>query len=253
MLRTRVIPCLLLRGQGLVKTIKFKDPKYVGDPLNAIKIFNDKEVDELVLLDITASNEKRSPNFKVIEEVASECFMPLGYGGAVKTLEDAKRILALGVEKIIINSAAFDKPDFVSQLADNIGNQSVVVSIDTKKNLFGRYEVFTKSGTNNTKQDPVKYAQQMEQLGAGEIMLNSIDRDGLMTGYDIQLISRVTASVGIPVIACGGAGTLEHFSEAVKQGGASALAAGSMFVFQGKHRAVLISYPDRSHLEQYLG
>ena len=252
MLRTRVIPSLLLKGQGLVKTVKFKDSKYIGDPINAIKIFNDKEVDELVLLDITATIEKRGPNYKVIEEVASECFMPLGYGGGIHSLEDAKRILALGVEKIIINTVAFEKPDFVSQLADNLGNQSVVVSIDVKKSLFGKYEVFTRSGSYNTKQNPLTYAHKMELLGAGEILLNSIDRDGLMTGYDIQLISRLTGSVRIPVIACGGAGSLSHLAEAAKQGGASALAAGSMFVFHGKHRAVLISYPERTELECYL-
>ncbi len=251
MLRTRIIPTLLLKGQGLVKTMKFKDPKYVGDPINAIKIFNDKEVDELVLLDITATGERRGPNFKIIEEVASECFMPLGYGGGINSLEDAKRILALGVEKIIVNTAAVENPSLVARLADSVGSQSVVVSVDVKKSLFGKYEVFTRSGTSNTKLDPAIYAQELEKMGAGELLLNSIDRDGLMTGYDVSLIKKVTGAVGIPVIACGGAGTLDHFGPAVKEGGASALAAGSMFVFQGKHRAVLISYPERARLESY--
>jgi len=250
-LHTRVIPCLLLKGQGLVKTQKFKDPKYVGDPINAIKIFNDKEVDELVLLDIAASVEERGPNFKVIEEVASECFMPLGYGGGISSLEQIRTIFSLGVEKVIINSWAFDQPELVRAASDSFGSQSIVVSMDVKKNFFGKYEVHTRSASLNTKQDPVQYAREMEQRGAGEILLTSVDRDGLMVGYDLQLLSKVAGAVNIPVITCGGAGALFHFAEAVAHG-ASALAAGSMFVFQGKHRAVLISYPDRAELERHL-
>ncbi|SNB45056.1 AglZ/HisF2 family acetamidino modification protein [Geobacter sp. DSM 9736] len=251
MLRTRVIPCLLLKGQGLVKTQKFKDPKYVGDPINAIKIFNEKEVDELVLLDIAASVEEREPNFKIIEEVASECFMPLGYGGGIRSLEQIKTIFSLGVEKVIINTSAHDSPDLVRAASDTFGSQSIVVSIDVKKNFFGKYEVHTLSGSRNTKQDPVQYALEMEQRGAGELILNSVDRDGMMAGYDLQLVCRVAGAVGVPVIACGGAGNVAHLAEAAARG-ASALAAGSMFVFQGKHRAVLISYPERKELERYL-
>lgn len=251
MLRTRVIPCLLLKGQGLVKTVKFKNPKYVGDPINAIKIFNDKEVDELVLLDITASAEKNGPNFKVIEEVASECFMPFGYGGGISTLEDIRRIFLLGAEKVIINYHAAENPTFIKDASETFGCQSIVVSMDVKKNLFGRYEVFTKSGTLKTKLDPVQYAQKMEQLGAGELLLNAIERDGTMDGYDLQLIEKISHAVSIPVIAAGGAGNVRHFCEAVKHG-ASAVAAGSMFVFHGKHRAVLISYPEHAELEKFL-
>jgi len=250
MLKTRVIPCLLLRNNGLVKTVKFKDPKYVGDPINAVKIFNDKEVDELVFLDITATNENRGPAFKVISEIASECFMPLGYGGGIRTMDDIQRIFALGVEKVIINSSAHSNPSLVSAAAASFGSQSIVVSMDVKKNFFGKYTVHTCSGTKSTSTGPVEYARKMVELGAGELIVNSIDRDGTMGGMDTNLIAMVTAAVNIPVVACGGAGTIEHLHEAVSRGGASAVAAGSMFVFQGKHRAVLISYPEREQLDR---
>lgn len=250
MLTTRVIPCLLLRNQGLVKTVKFKDPKYVGDPINAVRIFNDKEVDELLFLDITATVDRRTPRYKVISEIASECFMPLAYGGGIRSIEDIRQVLAVGVEKVCINTHAVDDPEFIRTAADIFGSQSIVVSIDVKKTLFGKYEVFTNSGSKASNLDPLSHAVRMEQMGAGEIFLNSIDRDGTMTGYDLELTRRVTAAVGIPVIACGGAGTVAHFRDAVKQGGASAVSAGSMFVFHGKHRAVLISYPDQAELRQ---
>jgi imidazole glycerol-phosphate synthase subunit HisF len=249
MLRTRVIPCLLLCNLGLVKTIKFKDPKYLGDPINIVKIFNDKEVDELTILDIKATVEGKPPQFKLLEDIVSEAFMPIGYGGGIHSLKDMKTILSMGVEKVIINSYAFENPKFVHEAADFAGSQSVVVSIDVKKNLWGEYRVFTHSGCKETGLDPVKYATQMEGIGAGELLLNSIDRDGTMQGYDLVLIRRVTSAVGIPVVACGGAGTIQHLSKAVKQGGASAVAAGSMFVFQGPHRAVLISYPSPHELK----
>ena len=250
MLTTRVIPCLLLRNQGLVKTVKFKDPKYVGDPINAVRIFNDKEVDELLFLDITATVDRRTPRYKIISEIASECFMPLAYGGGIRSIEDIRQVLAVGVEKVCINTHAVDDPEFIRTAADIFGSQSIVVSIDVKKTLFGKYEVFTNSGSKASNLDPLSHAVRMEQMGAGEIFLNSIDRDGTMTGYDLELTRRVTAAVGIPVIACGGAGTVAHFRDAVKQGGASAVSAGSMFVFHGKHRAVLISYPDQAELRQ---
>lgn len=250
MLKTRVIPCLLLRNNGLVKTVRFKVPKYVGDPINAVKILNEKEVDELVFLDISATNENRGPAFKVISEVASECFMPLGYGGGIRTMDDIQRIFALGVEKVIINSSAHSNPRLISDAADSYGSQSIVVSMDVKRNLFGKYMVHTCSGTKNTSTGPVEYARRMAELGAGELIVNSIDRDGTMSGLDINLIRLVATAVDIPVVACGGAGTIEHLHEAVNQGGASAVAAGSMFVFQGKHRAVLISYPDREQLDR---
>jgi imidazole glycerol-phosphate synthase subunit HisF len=252
MLRIRVIPCLLLKGQGLVKTIKFRDPKYVGDPLNAVKIFNEKEVDELMLLDIFATVENRNPQMKLISEIASECFMPLCYGGGVKTLDQIKELFELGVEKVSLNTCAVENPSIIYEAAKLFGSQSIVVSIDVKKSLFGKYEIFTRGGKKSDKLDPVRFAVAMERAGAGEIFLNSIDRDGTMTGYDTELIKMVTESVKVPVIASGGAGKLEDFGLAVKDGGASAVAAGSFFVFQGKHRAVLISYPPISTLEQAL-
>lgn len=250
MLMTRVIPCLLLRNQGLVKTVKFKDPKYVGDPINAVKIFNDKEVDELLFLDITATVERKGPPMKVLAEIASECFMPLAYGGGIRSMEDVRQIFAVGVEKVCINTHAVEQPNFIRQASDIFGSQSIVVSIDVKKSLFGKYEVYTHGGTKGTKLDPRDHAVRMEQMGAGELFLNAIDRDGTQQGYDIDLIRTVAAAVRIPVIACGGAGTVAHFREAVKQGGAAAVSAGSMFVFHGKHRAVLISYPGQEELKQ---
>jgi len=244
LIRTRVIPCLLLKGQGLVKTINFTNPKYIGDPINTVKIFNDKEVHELVFLDITASTEKRSPRLDYISDIASECFMPLGYGGGIRTVKQAEDIFNRGVEKVIINSYAVENPSFIHELANQFGSQSIVVSIDVKKNIFGNYQTYTYSGTTKTRWDPVTWAQEAERSGAGEIFLNSIDRDGMMKGYDIPLIKSVSASVSIPVVACGGAGTVEDFGRAVHDGGASAVAAGSMFVYYGKHRAVLINFPE---------
>jgi cyclase len=249
MVRTRVIPVLLLQDKGLVKTIKFKDPKYVGDPINAVKIFNDKGVDELIFLDITATRDRRGPLFEYLKEIATECFMPFGYGGGIRTLEHAKRILSLGSEKVIINSYAVENPSFIKEAAKVIGNQSVVLSIDVKKNLFGKYEIWTHCGTKNTRINPVRFAQEMELAGAGEIMVNSIDNDGTMSGYDLELIQQVSSAVSIPVVACGGAGSANDLSSAVKDGGASAAAAGSLFVFHGKHRAVIITYPDHETLK----
>ena len=252
MFRARVIPCLLLRNLGLVKTIKFKNPTYLGDPINIVKIFNDKEVDELVFLDIEATTVNKAPPFKLLEKVATEAFMPLGYGGGIRTLEDIKTILGLGFEKIVVNSYAVENRQFIHKASDFAGNQSIVVSIDVKKNMWGKYEVFTHSGKKSTRLDPVKYAIEMEKLGAGELLLNSIDQDGTMQGYDIELVRRVTNEVTIPVIACGGACTVMDLGAAVKQGGASAAAAGSMFVFQGRHRAVLITYPTQKDLQNEL-
>ncbi len=251
MLRTRVIPCLLLKGRGLVKTVKFRDPVYVGDPINAVRIFNDKEVDELVFLDITATIEKRPPQFDLIGDIATECFMPFGIGGGIHDIETANRLLKMGSEKVIFNSAATDL-NLIREAANLFGSQSVVASIDVKRSRFGKYQVYTHSGRVNTKKDPVEFAKELESAGAGEIFLNSIDRDGTMIGYDIQLLKSVTESINIPVVACGGAGKLDDFREAVINGGASAVAAGSMFVFHGPHRAVLINYPTQEQLKQYL-
>jgi len=252
MLRTRVIPCLLLRGEGLVKTIAFRDPTYVGDPINAIRILNDKEVDELVFLDIRASQEGRGPALQAIESFASECFMPVAYGGGIRSLEDARQVLALGIEKIVVNTVALRQPQVVAEIAREFGAQAVVASIDAKKKMLGGYEVMAAGGTQRTGLKPADHARRMVEVGAGEIFLNSVDRDGTQSGYDLKLVREVADAVSVPVIACGGAGTLEHFAQAVSEGHASAVAAGSMFVFHGRHRAVLISYPSRSELERTL-
>ncbi len=252
MLKTRVIPCLLLRGAGLVKTTKFKDPKYVGDPINAIRIFNDKEVDELVLLDISASREGRGPAFSVIEEVASECFMPLAYGGGIRSVDEARRILKLGVEKVVFNTTAWRTPSVLTDVSREFGAQAVVASIDVRRKLFGRYEVVVEGGTRSTGIEPVDYARRLQTAGAGEIFLTSVDRDGTMKGYELDLIAKVSAAVDVPVIAAGGAGSVEDFRAATREGGAAAVAAGAMFVFHGPHRAVLITYPPRHQLEAAL-
>ena len=243
MLKNRVIPCLLLSNGGLVKTRKFKNGVYVGDPINAIRIFNEKEVDELVLLDIRASVDKREPNFELIKEIASECFMPLAYGGGITSMEQIKRLLRLGVEKVILNTALQADPGFVKEAVATFGSQAITASIDVRRKLFGRREVMTLAGSRATGMDPVQYAKQAEALGVGEILLTSIDDEGSMEGYDLDLLTKVAQAVNVPVIASGGAGELPHFRAAVLQGHASAVAAGSMFVFYGPHRAVLISYP----------
>ncbi len=252
MLKTRVIPCLLLKNQGLVKTVKFKNPRYLGDPINIVKIFNDKEVDELIFLDITATLEKRPPPFQLLSQIVSECFMPLGYGGGIRNLEDIREILSLGVEKVAVNSYAMEDPSFIHRAADLFGSQSIVVSMDVKKSIWGTYEIWTHSGTRRVKMDPVVYAREVEARGAGELIVNSIDRDGTMAGYDIELIKRVAESVDIPVIACGGAGKVADFSRAVHEGKASAVAAGAMFVFHGPHRAVLINVPTPEEMRTIL-
>lgn len=248
MLRTRVIPVLLLQGKGLVKTVRFKDPKYIGDPVNAVRIFNEKEVDELVFLDIKSSREGQPPDFDIIRNIASEAFMPLAYGGGVRTVETAKKLFRIGVEKIVLNSIVAERPELISQIADISGNQSVVVSVDVKKNLFGQYEIFSLGGQKKVKEDLLSWVSQMEELGAGEILINSIDRDGTGKGYDHELIKKVTLQVSIPVVACGGAGSLSDLVEVVQKTGVSAVAAGSMFVFYGKHKAVLITYPSYNEL-----
>jgi cyclase len=249
MISVRVIPCLLLKNAGLVKTVKFKKPTYVGDPRNAVKIFNEKEVDELMILDINATLDNKRPQFDLISEIVSEAFMPVAYGGGIRTIDDAKTVLSIGVEKVILNTAAVENQELVRKSSERFGSQSVVISIDVKKGLFGKYECYVRSGQKKTGYDPVTLAVRMEESGAGELMINSIDRDGTMIGYDVPLIKSVSSSVQIPVIACGGAGKADDFRDAVKSGGAAAVAAGSLFVFHGKHRAVLINYPERETLE----
>ena len=247
MFRHRIIPCLLLKGDGLVKTVGFSNAKYVGDPINAVKLFNDLEVDELIFLDITATKEGREPNFARVREIASECFMPICYGGGVRNLNQARRLFHMGVEKVAITTAAAENPDLISRMAEEVGSQSIIVGIDVKRDWFKRSFVHTHSGTKRTSHDPVSFAKEAEQQGAGEILLNSIDRDGTQRGYDLDLVERVAGAVRIPVVACGGAGSTADLA-AVVQRGASAAAAGSLFVFKGPHRAVLISYPSQDEL-----
>lgn len=239
----RIIPCLLLRNKGLVKTVKFKESTYLGDPINTIRIFNEKEADELVFLDIDATRNSTEPSYDLINKISSECFMPFGYGGGIKTLDQIEKIIKCGAEKVVINSGFHLQGDLVSDAAKRFGSSTIVVSIDVKKDFLRGYQVYVKGGTLRTGINPVDYALNAEREGAGEILLNSIDMDGTMEGYDIDLVKKVSASVKIPVIACGGAGRLEDFRYVINEGGASAAAAGSFFVFHGKRRAVLITYP----------
>lgn len=252
MLAVRIIPCLLLKDKALVKTIKFRKQKYLGDPLNAVKIFNEKEADELIFLDICATIKNRGPDYAMVSNIVSECFMPLSYGGGIRNTQDMKELFKLGVEKIIMNTCAFENPSLIKESVNLFGSQSIVVSIDVKRNIFGKYEVFIRSGRRNTKVHPVDFAVTMEKNGAGEIFLNSIDREGTMSGYDIKLIKQVCGAVKIPVIASGGAGKISDFCDAVKIGKASAVAAGSFFVFKNKTRAFLINMPARKELEAAL-
>jgi len=252
MLTTRVMPCLLYYNRGLCKTVKFKNPSYVGDPVNAIKIYNEKEVDELIFLDITATAENREPDYKIIRSIATECFMPLCYGGGITSVEQVKKIFEIGVEKVSFNHAAIHHPSLITDVAKDFGSQAVIASIDVKKNIWGKYEVYQKRGTKTTGQHPVAFAKKMEDMGAGEILLTSIDREGTWEGYDNELILRITESVSIPVIVNGGAGNLAHLEQAVKVGNASGLALGSMVVYQKKGMGVLINFPLRTELEKIL-
>lgn len=244
MLRPRIIPCLLIQDNGLVKTVRFKDPKYVGDPINAVKIFNEKEADELIVIDIDASAHDREPDYQKIAHLASECRMPLCYGGGVRTAEQAKRIIALGVEKVAISSAALANPALISEIAAEIGRQSVVVVLDHKQRLLGKtQDVWTHNGTRNTKRNVIDVALEMEKLGAGEIVTNSIDNDGKMKGYNVALAAQLREALTVPLTVLGGAGSLDDMHKVVAACGVVGVAAGSFFVFKGPYRAVLISYP----------
>lgn len=250
MLRPRIIPCLLIHNAGLVKTIGFGEPKYVGDPLNAVRIFNEKEVDELTILDIDASRHGHEPDYALLGRLALECRMPLCYGGGVKTAEQIERIIGLGVEKVAISSGAIDNPDLISKAAARVGSQSVVVVLDVKKTgLLRRPELVTLNATRKTGLDPVSFVQRAQALGAGEIILNSVDRDGTMKGYDLELVRQVRAVTTLPLTVLGGAGSLSDMRELIKLHGLIGAAAGSLFVFKGKYRAVLINYPNRQEKE----
>ena len=253
MLRPRIIPCLLVRDGGLAKTAGFKEPKYVGDPINAVKIFNEKQADELIVLDIDATVRQTEPNFRLIAQFAAECRMPLCYGGGIKTVQQAKRIIGLGVEKIAISSAALENPQLISVIAAEIGRQSVAVVLDVRRLQGGNnYEVWTHNGQVNTKKDPIAFAREAERLGAGEVVANSIDNDGRMKGYDLALASRLRQELRLPVTILGGAGSLADVSELVATCGVVGAAAGSLFVFKGPHRAVLINYPAPAQKEHLI-
>tara|TARA_B110001450_G_C17540498_1_gene448426 strand:+ start:136 stop:912 length:777 start_codon:yes stop_codon:yes gene_type:complete len=243
MLQPRIIPSLLIHEKGLVKSTKFKDYKYVGDPINAVKIFNEKEVDEIIIVDIDASVNGNEPDYKLIEKLAYECRMPLCYGGGIKTAEQAQRIFALGVEKISISSIAVQNPEIITEIANVVGNQSVVVVLDVKKKLFGGYEIYTHNGTKKTGIDPLEFVQKIEKLGAGEIVINSIDNDGTMKGYDLNLLDLIRDKISLPLTVLGGAGNMNHIGEVIAKHGIIGVAAGSNFIFKGKYRAVLINYP----------
>jgi cyclase len=249
--RIRVIPVLLLANDGIVKTVRFAKPRYLGDPINAVRIFNEKKADELVLLDIEATAKGRI-DFDWVEDIVSEAFMPIAYGGVISSLSQCAELFKRGVEKIIVNTAAWEQPLLIAEAAERFGSQSVVVSIDVKQNFWKRSKVYVKGGKKETKLDPLELARKGEELGAGEIMLTSIAHDGTFAGYDIDLLRSVCPSVNIPVIANGGAGSIEDFKAAVTQGGCSAVAAGSMFVYSAKGEGVLISYPSESELQEKL-
>lgn len=243
--RPRVIPCLLITSEhDLVKTTKFSNPRYLGDPINAVKIFNDKGVDELCILDISASKSGNGPDFSYIKDIASEAFMPLSYGGGITNIEQIKKIFQMGYEKVIINTAFYRNPNLITEAAKLAGSQSIVVSIDVKNEIVGRKKCYVCGGTEKTGKDPIEMAKLAECLGAGEILINSISNDGTMKGYDIKLISDVVEAVNIPVIACGGAGKVQDLKKALSDGNAHAVAAGSLFVFYGSEKAVLINVPD---------
>ncbi len=251
MLLPRIIPCLLVKNKGLVKTVNFGRPKYVGDPINAVRIFNEKQVDELIVLDIDATVTKREPDYKLIENLAQECRMPLCYGGGIKTAGQVQKIIALGVEKVAISSAAINDPDLISKAARSVGNQSVVVVLDVKKNKDG-YGVWINNGLVNTGESPISLAQRCKRLGAGEIVINSINNDGVMNGYDYDIIDQIRSSLTIPVTALGGAGSLYDIAQLIARYKIIGAAAGSLFIFKGIYKAVLINYPTREEKDELI-
>lgn len=255
MLRSRIIPCLLVHQKGLVKTVQFKDPKYVGDPINAVKIFNEKEVDELMVLDIDATVENRGPDFEMIKNLAVECRMPFCYGGGIKTVEQAKKIIELGAEKVALSSEAIHNPNLLKEIGKSVGVQSIVVVIDAKKKSGLRsshYEVMIYNGKKSTGKKVIDWVKELEQIGVGEIVINSIDRDGKMEGYDEQLVEVVRKNCSVPITILGGAGSMDHFKNIINRYKIIGVAAGSFFVFKGKYRAVLISYPDAATKNQLM-
>jgi imidazole glycerol-phosphate synthase subunit HisF len=253
MLRPRIIPCLLVHEGGLVKTIGFKNPKYVGDPINAVKIFNEKEADELMVLDIDATRDGREPDYKLIAHLAAECRMPLCYGGGVITVQQARKIIGLGVEKVAISAAAACRPELITEVSQAVGSQSVVVVIDVKRKAFSsKYEVFTHNGTKKTGLLFDDFCVEMQRRGAGELVINSIDNDGTMKGYDLALVDRVREVVKIPMTVLGGAGALSDMEILLRRFGIIGAAAGSLFVFKGAYKAVLINYPNQEEKDRLI-
>lgn len=246
--RPRLIPCLLLSEGNLVKTVKFKDPTYLGDPINAVKIFSEKCVDELCIQDIEASKNGRGPDFDLLKDMAGEAFMPLSYGGGITTLEQAAKLFHIGFEKVVLNTALIEHPELITQIAERYGVQAVVASIDVKQDLLRRYRCAIKGGTVITGEAPLALARRAQELGAGEVLLNAIDRDGVMQGYDLKLIQSIASELSIPLIACGGARDASDMAKALHEGGAHAAAAGSMFVYWGSLKAVLINAPTEKQL-----
>jgi cyclase len=252
MLQTRIIPVLLLRNESLVKTINFNHFTYVGDPCNTVRIFNELEVDELIFLDITASKKNRGPNYKILNDISNECFMPLGYGGGIRSIEDAKKIFDIGFEKISLNTSGVENPNIITEIANHYGNQAIIASIDVKENIWGKPVVWTKSGSDNKGLNPIDWAKEVERRGAGEILMTSIQREGTWTGFDLELISEITHAVNIPVIAHGGAGSIRDIGEVVNKSGASAVAIGSMVVYQKQGMGVLVNFPDKIQIKSVL-
>lgn len=250
MLRPRIIPSLLVHDNGLVKTVNFKNPKYVGDPINAVKIFNEKEVDELAVFDIDATVLGKEPDYALIKKLANQSRMPLCYGGGVKTVEQAQKIFGLGIEKIALSSAIIENPDLITQIADRVGSQSVIVVMDVKKKLMGGYEIYTHNGKKATGINPLVFAEKAQKLGAGEIIINSIDQDGVMKGFDLNLIDKISEKISIPITVLGGAGSLQDIKKVIERQGIIGVAAGSLFVFKGVYKAVLISYPTKKEKEE---
>jgi imidazole glycerol-phosphate synthase subunit HisF len=250
MLRPRIIPSLLVHDNGLVKTVNFKNPKYVGDPINAVRIFNEKEVDELAIFDIDATVLSKEPDYVLIEKLANQSRMPLCYGGGVKTVEQAQRIFGLGIEKIALSSAVIQNPDLITQIADRVGSQSVIVVMDIKKKIFGGYEIYTHNGKKATGINPVEFAEKAQKLGAGEIVINAIDQDGIMKGFDMTLIDKISEKISLPITVLGGAGSLQDIKKVIDRHGIIGVAAGSLFVFKGIYKAVLINYPNKEEKEK---
>jgi len=252
MLKTRIIPCLQLIEESLVKTVQFGKHGYIGDPINTVRIFNELEVDELCFLDIRASVQKRAPNLRILSEIANECFMPLSYGGGVKDSDTAKKILSIGFEKIVLNTAVIENPKLITEIANHSGNQSVIVSIDVKKTLFGAYHVYSTDGSVKTKLDPIEWAKKAQDFGAGELLVTSMDRDGTWKGFDVEFTKQITNEVSIPVIANGGAGSIDDIKKIVQDANVSAVALGSMVVYQQKDMGVLVNFPDKNKLNEIL-